>query len=360
MPQAAPAVVPLFGHEALRARLGASADAGRLPSAMLFAGPAGIGKQRLALWLGQRLLCTAPAGAARPCGECRACTWAASLTHPDLTWVYPRPRLKDSDASAAEVWEDLASATAERVANGLLYPAVSGAEAIYVATVRALLKRISMTPAVGTRKVIVIGDAQRMVPQEGADAAANAFLKVLEEPPADTTLLLTSSEPGALLPTIRSRLVSVRVAPLPDRDVGAFVGHDLVRAKLSGTADTLVPAAAGAPGRLLSTDTRSAAQEARAMLDAALSPRDGAALYRAALRQGAAGARGAYAERLEALTVLLHARARAAVERGALAHARAASDAVAHVERTKELADANANPQLLTVAMLRAIRERAS
>ena len=58
----------------------------------------------------------------------------------------------------------------------------------------------------------MIGDAERMVAQEGSDQAANAFLKLLEEPPADTTLILTSSEPGALLPTIRSRSVSVRVA----------------------------------------------------------------------------------------------------------------------------------------------------
>jgi DNA polymerase-3 subunit delta' len=52
-----------------------------------------------------------------------------------------------------------------------------------------------------------------MVPQEGADAAANAFLKLLEEPPADTTLILTSSEPGALLPTIRSRVVALACGP---------------------------------------------------------------------------------------------------------------------------------------------------
>jgi DNA polymerase III subunit delta' len=85
----------------LKERLAASADAGRLPSAMAFVGPSGIGKQRLALWLGQRLLCTAPAG--KPCGTCQACVWATSLVHPDLIWIFPRPRLKDSDASAETV-----------------------------------------------------------------------------------------------------------------------------------------------------------------------------------------------------------------------------------------------------------------
>jgi DNA polymerase III subunit delta' len=310
------APVPLNGHEHLKARLAASVDAGRLPSAIALVGPPGIGKQRLALWLGQYILCTAKLGTERPCGQCQACGWAASVQHPDLTWVFPRPRLKDSDASADAVWEDLAGAIAERRDAGWIYPPASGSDAIYVATVRALVRRMAMTPAVGSRKVFVISDAERMVPQEGAEAAANAFLKALEEPPADTAIILTSSAPDALLPTIRSRVVLIRVPPLPD-----------------------------AP------DTSTGVENGRAMLEA-----KGGALYRIALRQGAAGARGAFAERLDGLTVALHERARDAITRGADDDARAAIDGVRDVEQAKELLETNVNPQLITAVLLMGLR----
>ena len=85
------------------------------------------------------------------------------------------------------------------------------------------------------RKVFVIGDAERMVAQEGSDQAANAFLKLLEEPPEDTTIILTSSEPGALLPTIRSRVVAVRVPPLSGAEVSAFLADPVVAKQLDSS-----------------------------------------------------------------------------------------------------------------------------
>ena len=340
MPAARVTPVPLFGHEPVKARLAASVDAGRLPSALAFVGPAGVGKQRLALWLGQRLLAPDPTS--------QAYAWAESLIHPDLTWVFPRPRLRDSDASADVVWDDLASAITERREAGWLYGPPSGSDAIYVSTVRALLGRIALTPAMGSRKVVVIGDAERMVPQEGAEAAANAFLKVLEEPPADTTIILTTSAPDALLPTIRSRVVLIRVPLLHRDDMRAFLSHETVRARLGAN----VPAEGGAPGVLLAThDVRASAEGARAMLDAT-----GQELYRVALRQGAAGARGAFAERLDALTVALHARSRHAIERGAPHEAQRAIEGVRRVEQAKELLETNVNPQLITAVLLMGLR----
>src|SRR5205085_12648618 len=114
--------------------------------------------------------------------------------------------------------------------NGGVYEAPGGDEGIFVATVRAIVQAAALSPAMARRKVFIIGDAERMVAQEGNDYAANAFLKLLEEPPANTTIILTSSEPGALLPTIRSRVISVRVPPLAEADVRAFLA-DLMVAK---------------------------------------------------------------------------------------------------------------------------------
>ncbi len=297
-----------------------------------------------------------------PCGVCEACRFSGQLAHPDLHWVFPRARSKDADASPADVRREYAEAIADRVEHHLLYPPADGADAIYVATVRALVRDAALTASLGSRKVLVIGDAERMVPQEGADAAANAFLKLLEEPPADTTIILTSSTPGALLPTIRSRVVAVRVTRVPSEDVLSWVRDVRVRTALDAAGvppgdQPRVQRASGAPGTLLgATQSAAAAAGARAVIDAAtvqqLSPR-----YVVALRQGSAGARGAFADTLDALTSALHDRLRDAVRRDDPLHARAVCRAIADVEDAKGRADGNANPQLVVAQLVRGMAQ---
>lgn len=282
---------------------------------------------------------------------------AAELQHPDLHWFFPRPRHKDPDPDPAEVREDMADAIRERLGNHGLYEPPGGDFALYLATVRAIVQTALLSPAMGQRKVFVIGDAERMVAQEGSDQAANAFLKLLEEPPADTTLILTSSEPGALLPTIRSRTVAIRVAPLADAEVKAFLADDAVKGQLDAPRDTSawIRLASGAPGRLVAREAWEAAlNQARRLLEAARSPDRGSRM-RVALAQGASGARGKYAETLEALSVLLHERSVTAAERGDDIGSFGAARAMEAVEATKELADGNVNPQLLTASLLQEI-----
>lgn len=349
-------IVPLYGHATLRARLSDAAARGTLPSSILLAGPRGVGKQRLALWLGQLLLCTAP-DRERPCGRCQSCRYATEAAHPDLHWIYPRPRPKGGDADPDDVREDFADATSERVkANGLYVP-TSGTEGIFVATVRAVVHSAALSPALARRKVFVVGEAERMVPQGDAAEAANAFLKLLEEPPADTTIILTSSEPGALLPTIRSRVVTVRVAPLADDDLRAFLADPMVRERIATdhagvSTDALVRTAGGAPGRLLGSDEWSAAMDrARLMLEAARR-RDRGAMARVALVQGATGARGKFSDVLDALTVLLHDQARSSAEGRDEPGALGAARAIDAVEEAKGLASGNVNPQLVTASLV--------
>lgn len=347
-------LIDVYGHETLRRRLAESIEAGTLPSSLLLHGPRGVGKQRLALWLAQRLLCTGPNP---PCEHCTSCRYARALTHPDLHWVFPRPRFRDSDPDLEQIRDDYAEATAERATAGGLYPAPSGSEGIFVATVRSLIQRASMSPAMGSRKVFIVGDAERMVPQEGADMAANAFLKLLEEPPADTTIVLTSSEPGALLPTIRSRVIAVRVPLVPDERVEAFVSDPLVKAALDkdrrGTTPERVRAAAGAPGRLFSGESNARATlAARTIIDAAVGDKRWQ-LYAAALSQGAASARGAFSDTLDALIDLLGERARDALHRQDDAAAAAAGKSVDAVLRAQTRATSNVSPQLITAKLIR-------
>ena len=353
-------IVPLYGHAHLRGRLLGAFAGGRLPASLLLHGPAGVGKQRLALWLGSAILCESTT---RPCGICQSCRYAAELAHPDLHWVFPRPRLKDADASHEDVRQDYAEAIAERVAANGLYPRPSGSEGIYVVAVRSLVHRASMSPALGRRKVFVVGDAERMIPQEGSDMAANAFLKLLEEPPADTTIVVTSSEPGALLPTIRSRVVSLRVGTLPESDMREFLADPFVAKTLDAEplpkdAASRLAIAAGAPGDLLGGPERDAARNsARKILDAAESG-DRASALRVAFAQGASGARGRFTDTLDALAVLLHDRTRLRVERGDDLSAERSARAIDAVERARELASGNVSPNLVTAELFRALSER--
>lgn len=293
----------------------------------------------------------------RPCGRCQHCRYAADAVHPDIHWYFPRPRLKEGDASPARIEDDFAEAIADRVRSGAYAPPPPE-DAIFVSTIRAMVHSAAMAPALADRKIYVVGDAERMVVRENAEDAAGAFLKLLEEPPVRTTIILTSSEPGALIPTIRSRLVAARVSALPAADVKAVLAEPAMRDAISseGAFSDIaeqVGLAAGAPGVLLARAEWSAAvARARTILESA-SSRDRTRMMRTALMQGSSKARGAFSTALDALTTLLHERLRSATNRSSAKDATAAARAVEVVERAKERAAGNVNPQLVTSELLR-------
>src|SRR5438093_452530 len=214
-------IPPLCGHEGIRNRLAGAITAGRLPQALLFEGPRGVGKQRLALWLAQALLCEGGRGGGsgaprngEACGTCHACKLVLNLSHPDLHWFVPvEPPKKAADAN--RLVDLVADALAEEMAarrDQPLYESPSGLASHGIASVRLLLRRLALTPAMGRGKVFIIGDAERLVPQPGAEAAANALLKALEEPPQDTVFVLTTAQPDPLMTTNLSRFMRVRLA----------------------------------------------------------------------------------------------------------------------------------------------------
>lgn len=341
---------PLIGHSALTLRLATQWQTGRFPSSILLHGPTGVGKQRLALWFGQLMLCS---GERAPCGECQACRYALEGQHPDLHWFFPRPKLKD-DPSLDEVKEDFEQAIADRVKEHGLYTRPSGVEGIYLYVVRLLVQQAALAPALGRRKVFIIGDAERMVPQASSPDAANAFLKLLEEPPSSVTFILTSSEPSTLLPTIRSRVVSFRVPRLTDSDLRKFAALPAVRESLGAPTltDERLQLCEGAPGRLIGhADQAAVFARAQGFIDAAIAGRE--RWLRTAFAQGGKGARGAFADVLDALTVLLHDRSRTAAGSGDDQRAVAAARAMRAVEDAKLAIQQNVSPQLLSARLMR-------
>lgn len=345
-------ILPLHGHETLRARLTDLAGAGTLPSTLLLHGPAGIGKQRVALWLGQLLLCEA---ATRPCGTCQHCRLALDLQHPDLRWFFPHEKIKESDPSIEEVDERFLADLAERREAAGLYARPDGSMAIYKYTAPLLTALAAKSPALAKRKVFVIGDAERMVPQASSPETANAVLKLLEEPAANTTFILTSSEPGALLPTIRSRTIAFRLSPLPDAAMRALLAEPVVSAALPNEpTETLLAMAGGALGTLLGGEgRREAAGRARQLIAAADAGRE--AMLKAAFGAGSAKARGAFRETLDAVVVLLRERAKDATDTGDAAAAMRALRAIPAVETAKTATEVNAIPQLLALEVMRAV-----
>jgi DNA polymerase-3 subunit delta' len=260
-----------------------------------------------------------------------------SLQHPDLHWFVPvEVSRKGADADKqidlveAALIEEMAARRDQPV-----YEATSGLAGHGIASVRLLLRRLALTPAMGSRKVFIIGDAERLVPQQGAEAAANALLKALEEPPADTVFVLTASEPDALPPTIVSRVVRVRLARLPDSVVASFAQRELKLGESRSKLQEIAGMAEGSIGRLLASSGAKAGGAAESYL---------------ALGQPAYQARGGFTDMLDELLERLRAQLRETSGKRD-ANAPKLIEVLAQVLQAREMAQGNVNPQLLTAVL---------
>ncbi|PYP70356.1 MAG: hypothetical protein DMD36_06875 [Gemmatimonadetes bacterium] len=349
-------IPPLYGHEGIRNRLAGALAAGRLPQALLFEGPPGVGKQRLALWLAQAILCEAGPGNGEGCGACRACKLVLNLSHPDVHWFVPvEPPKKAADPD--KLVDLVADALAEEMAarrEGPLYEPPSGLAGHGIASVRLLLRRLALTPAMGGRKVFIIGDAERLVPQPGAEAAANALLKALEEPPQDTVFVLTTAQPDALLTTILSRVVRVRVAGNSDSVLAAFARTEL-GLKSEPEIVQRVAAADGCIGRLLAPEQGGPASGESEITGRFLGAAEGgsARRYAFALGQQPFQARGAFTDMLDGLLERLRHEARNGADLDKVV------EAIARVLDARRLAQGNVNPQLIAAVLADDLAEHA-
>jgi DNA polymerase-3 subunit delta' len=350
----------LIGHQVTRQRLGSAVRTGRLAQVLLLTGPAGVGKQRLALWLTQLAMCDR--GELEPCGECRSCRLVGGLNHADVHWFVPIPRPKagDPDKQVDEAAETLAAILEER-RHQPLYAAPDGMASHPMASVRLLQRRAALTSVEGGPRVFIVGEADRLVPQESSPEAANALLKLLEEPPAGSLFVLTAIDPRRVLPTIRSRTVPVRLQRLSDDEVRSFLRERPELSLSPAELEERVRLAEGSIGLALGVgEGVGAAYRAAGELLDAVAKGHGAALERA-LRQPTFAARGEFAAMLDALADTLGEAAR-----GALGHpvrrpvppalARPGRperllQALERVVEAREAAAGNVNPQLLLAVL---------
>src|SRR4051812_23815931 len=351
---------PLIGHHDARRRLAEGARNDRLPQVLVLAGPWGVGKQRLALWLGQLVLCQATGD--EPCGNCRPCRLVAGLAHPDLHWFVPiaRPKAAEADKQIDEAAQAITAALDERRTQALYGP-VDGMASHGIASVRLLLRRASLTAVEGGRRVFIIGEADRLVSQESSPEAANALLKMLEEPPRGALFVLTTVDAERLLPTIRSRSVLLRVGGVADIEIREFLAGQVRPALSPSELDRRIAAAEGSIGRALSAgDESGKAQQAAGRLLEAVLAGPGPSLEQA-LRQAPWSARGDFTAMLDALAETLNDAAREALGGQArrpvptglkrYGHPDRLLKAMDHVAEAREAAWGNVNPQLLLAVL---------
>ncbi|QEL56422.1 DNA polymerase III subunit delta' [Chromobacterium paludis] len=156
-----------------------NAERERMPGAWLLTGGAGIGKLAFAEHLAQSLLCENPQAGHQPCGQCQGCRWFLSGTHPDFRRLSPYSD-EDEEGKEAKPTRKLPQ--------------------IKIEAVRDVIDFAHLTAHRAGQRVILLEPAESL-----NLAAANALLKILEEPPASVLFLLVSHAPQRLLPTILSR-----------------------------------------------------------------------------------------------------------------------------------------------------------
>ena len=191
---------PFIGHQARWHALARAFSKGIVPQTLLVSGPPNVGKTTFVTRYAQLLLCddlqTDEAGLPAPCGVCKACHQVEIGTFPDFRFF--RPVISKTEPTLAP--EELDSSV------------------ILAETARAFNREAELKPVVGARKVLVMHQFER-----ANDTAQNAMLKTLEEPPASTSLVLTSENPRALRETILSRCWHLQLVPAPLSEIGAWL-----------------------------------------------------------------------------------------------------------------------------------------
>jgi len=249
-----------LGNERVVTALRGALRTGRVPHAMLFTGPRGVGKFTLARMFAQGANCERLTDDF--CGECPTCQRVALLTEPQ--------RLIEQ--GLAERGESADAATVERaplilqshpdvwalVPDPVRLKSPVARPMLRIGQLRAVQRAAYFQP-MGRRRVFIL---------DGADTmrwdVANVFLKILEEPPGSATLILTAPSPYTLLPTIVSRCLQFHFAPLPQADVEKILQQHTDRKPAERKLAAQL--AEGSPGLAMEMDIEQANHQRRAAL----------------------------------------------------------------------------------------------
>jgi len=270
----------LTGNARVKAILKRMLISDRLPGAMLFTGEEGIGKKLFALEIARVLNCRTPKDH-EACGVCSSCVRIRKLNYPTRD---------DADEWTQIIWTDYPDV-------GLV---VAPRRVLRVEQMRQIEKEANFRPFEGKARVFLIDEADKL-----NDASANALLKVLEEPPKTSHLILITARPAMLLPTILSRCQMIRFSPLTPDEIARYLIKNDIDTK---TARLRARAAGGSMGRALSGDLVTFTSQRKAMLkvlNALVLSDDRAQLLRSAEQLNEAQYKEEFEERLDVLETLI-------------------------------------------------------
>jgi len=183
-------IVDLVGQNKIYNRLIHAYKTGRLAHAYLFAGTDGVGKDALAIKMARYILCADKENP--PCGICSNCTKINKANHPDFYLIFP--------VSSKTNKKTYFHTSIKRIENPYDVKPLTGALSITIDDIRELKRMTSFKSFSSEKRVIIISEADKMTEQ-----ASNSVLKLLEEPPKNVYLFLTTENIEMILPTIRSR-----------------------------------------------------------------------------------------------------------------------------------------------------------
>ena len=271
----------LTGNDRVKASLKRMLSGDRLPGAMLFTGEEGVGKKLFALEVARALNCRNPQDL-DACGKCSSCVRTFKLNY---------PQRDDADEWTQIIWTDHPDV-------GLV---VAPKRVLRVEQMRQIEKEANFRPFEGKARVFLVDEADKL-----NDASANALLKVLEEPPPTSHLILITARPAMLLPTILSRCQMIRFSPLtPDEIESHLTKNNLVDKK---TARLRARSAGGSMGRALAGDMVTFTSQRKAMLkvlSALVVSHDHAQLLRSAEQLNEAQYKEEFEARLDVLETLI-------------------------------------------------------
>jgi DNA polymerase-3 subunit delta' len=276
-----------LGNTATVSRLRESVRGGHFPQAMILAGPKGAGKYTLALMLAQAVNCLQPTesdGLPDFCGRCENCLRIAEskdLETRVAEAVAAREEMRDADKRETRI-------LIQTHPDVLVVPPDPPQLMIKMGQVRQVIHNAYYRPPTEARRSFTIFTCSAFMKE-----AANSLLKVLEEPPERTSLILLAENPQELLPTIRSRAILHRVGALPATEIEALLAARRPELK-AGDRKLVSRLAEGAIGRALTLDLGvylAGRQDALVVLHTALREPDYSTLFRAteAYRAGADG-----------------------------------------------------------------------
>jgi DNA polymerase-3 subunit delta' len=272
----------LIGNEEGKVTLRRLLTSGRMPGSLLFTGEEGIGKKLFALELAKALNCRNRVGL-EACDQCSSCKRIAKSTFPSFSDA--------SDNRERMIWSEHGDVAMVR-------PYL---QIIRVKPIRELEKEANFRPFEGAARVFIIEDAEYL-----NDSSSNALLKVLEEPPPTSHLILTSTNPTALLATIRSRCQVIRFAPVAADQIEKFLAAK--KGMTAADAQLLARVSRGSIGRACATDAADYREKRDAMVEvlkALTITGNRVQLLRSAEALGAARDRADYEESLSILEALI-------------------------------------------------------